>query len=328
MIDLNGKIVLVTGGTGSFGRHFTKYVLERMQPEKLIVFSRDELKQGMMQREFGSHPALRFFIGDVRDKPRLDRAFQGVDVVIHAAALKQVPTLEYNPIEAVKTNVMGAENVINAAIDQKVKKVLALSTDKAVNPINLYGATKLCAEKLFVAANVYSGLGSTRFSVVRYGNVLASRGSVVPLFLEQRETGKLIVTDPRMTRFWMSLDEAVLFVLNCLEWMYGSEIFVPKISSTTVVELAKTLAPECQIEFVGKRPGEKINEVLVTEDESENTFEFDDHFVIYPSYPSLGLDHNPHKGRKVESGFRYASNQSGIRMSPDHLSSVLSLLAS
>lgn len=327
-MDLNGRVVLVTGGTGSFGRHFTKFVLDRMTPEKLIIFSRDELKQVQMQEEFGNHPSLRFFIGDVRDRERLNRAFQGVDVVIHAAALKQVPTLEYNPIEAVKTNIIGAENVINAAIDHQVKKVIALSTDKAVNPVNLYGATKLCAEKLFVAANVYSGLDGTRFSVVRYGNVLASRGSVVPMFLQQRGTGKLIVTDPRMTRFWMSLEEAVLFVLNSLERMTGSEIFVPKISCMSVIELAKTLAPECRIEFVGKRPGEKIHEILITEDESEKTYEFEDYYVIYPAYPSLGIDTESIEDRKVSAGFRYASNQNLSKLSREQLTDVLNILAS
>ncbi|OGH62735.1 MAG: UDP-N-acetylglucosamine 4,6-dehydratase (inverting) [Candidatus Lindowbacteria bacterium RIFCSPLOWO2_12_FULL_62_27] len=325
MIDLNGRVVLVTGGTGSFGRHFARFVLDRMLPEKLIIFSRDELKQVEMQREFVGNPAIRFFIGDVRDKSRLDRAFQGVDIVIHAAALKQVPTLEYNPIEAVKTNVIGAENVLNAAIDQGVRKVIALSTDKAVHPVNLYGATKLCAEKLFVAANVYSGEKGTRFSVVRYGNVLASRGSVVPLFLEQRESGKLIVTDPRMTRFWMSLDNAVEFVLTCLERMHGGEILVPKIASTRVVDIARLIAPDCELEFIGKRPGEKIHEVLITEDESEHTREFDDHYVIYPAFPPLGdISKN---GRRVKSGFRYASNQNDIRLSQEFLSDVMSLTA-
>lgn len=323
MLDLTGRIVLVTGGTGSFGRNFTRYVLDRMKPEKLIIFSRDEMKQGQMMQEFGDHPALRFFIGDVRDKERLDRAFQSVDIVIHAAALKQVPTLEYNPIEAIKTNIIGAENIINAAIDCKVKKVIALSTDKAVNPVNLYGATKLCAEKLFAAANVYSGLEGTKFSVVRYGNVLASRGSVVPIFMKQRRTGKLGLTDRKMTRFWITLDEAVRFVLRCLEWMQGSEIFVPKIPTMRVVDLAETIAPDCRIECIGIRPGEKIHEVLITEDESGNTLEYDDHFLIQPPYAPWKLNGHLNEGKPVSSGFRYDSSQTTHTLTREKLREII-----
>ena len=323
MLDLTGMVVLVTGGTGSFGRQFARYVLSRMKPEKLIIFSRDEMKQGQMQQEFGPHPSLRFFIGDVRDKQRLDRAFHGVDVVVHAAALKQVPTLEYNPIEAVKTNVMGSENVIHSAIDQSVKKVIALSTDKAVHPINLYGATKLCAEKMFVAANAYSGIHGTKFSVVRYGNVLASRGSVVPLFLSQRETGVLKVTDDRMTRFWITLDEAVEFVLRSLEWMSGSEIFIPKIPSLSLMELAKTMGPQCRIERIGRRPGEKIHEILVAEEESENTLEYEDHYVVCPVIPPWKLNGHLTHGHPVKGGFRYSSNENTPTLDRERLKEAL-----
>ena len=267
MLDLNGKIVLVTGGTGSFGKKFTEIVLRQYQPKKLIIFSRDELKQYEMCQQFPplEHPNLRFFIGDVRDKDRLSRAFDGVDIVVHAAALKQVPAAEYNPIEPIKTNIFGAANIIDVAIDRNVERVIALSTDKAANPINLYGATKLCSDKLFVAANNYSGYHGTRFSVVRYGNVVGSRGSVIPFFMRKRETGVLPVTDARMTRFWITLDQGVDFVLKCLARMHGGEVFVPKIPSMKIIDLAKAIAPECRIELVGIRPGEKLHEVMVPE---------------------------------------------------------------
>lgn len=269
--------VLVTGGTGSFGQRFIRYVLEHYSPNKLIVFSRDELKQHEMRTAGITAPAMRYFIGDVRDSQRLHRAFDKVDVVIHAAALKQVPTIEYNPLEAVKTNILGAANVIEAAINCKVEKVIAISSDKAVNPINLYGASKLCADKLFIAANNYA---RTQFSVVRYGNVANSRGSIIPLFRGQRESGYLTITDPDMTRFWVTLDEAVEFIVRCLLTMQGREIFVPKLPSFKVVDLATAIAPEAEQKIIGIRPGEKLHEVLVPADEAWYTVDLDDYFII------------------------------------------------
>jgi len=305
---LDGKSILVTGGTGSFGRAFVRAVLARYRPRRLIVFSRDELKQFEMQQEFGQadYPCLRYFLGDVRDRDRLYRAFQDVDYVIHAAAQKQVPASEYNPFEAVKTNIIGTQNVIDAAIDRGVERVIALSTDKAVNPVNLYGATKLCLEKLTVAANSYSG-GRTKFSVVRYGNVLASRGSVVPLFLKQRETGVLTVTDPRMTRFWITLDEAVNFVLRCLELMHGGEVFVPKIPSMKIVDLARAICPRCEIRYIGIRPGEKLHEVLISRDEARNTVDAGDFYVIKPSFPFWSTG-NWSEARPVPEEWEYTSS--------------------
>ena len=270
---LNGKSILITGGTGSFGKKFTQIVLDKYKPKKLIIFSRDELKQFEMAQRWSikKHPCLRYSLGDVRDKERLFRAFYGVDYVIHAAALKQVPAAEYNPAEAIKTNIMGAMNVIDAALQNNVKKVIALSTDKACNPINLYGATKLCSDKLFIAANVYSGIGKdTTFTIVRYGNVLGSRGSVVPFFKERSKTGVLPITDPRMTRFWITLDQGVHFVLKVLELAKGGELFIPKIPSMKITDLAKAIAPECKQEAVGIRPGEKVHESLIGEDEGRN----------------------------------------------------------
>lgn len=305
----NGKTVLITGGTGSFGRRFTETVLKQHQPKKLIIFSRDELKQSQMQVEFGEkeYPNVRYFIGDVRDAARLHRAFDGVDIIVHAAALKQVPAAEYNPIEAIKTNVLGAANVIDAAIDRGVSKVIALSTDKAANPINLYGATKLCSDKLFVAANSYSGTHEIRFSVVRYGNVVGSRGSVVPLFLQRRKTGKLPITDVRMTRFWITLDHGVQFVLQCLEEMRGGEIFVPKIPSMKLIDLARVIGPDCEMEIVGRRPGEKLHEVMVSEDDAQNTLEYDDFFAILPTIRNWDENQTRNGGRPLPEGFRYSS---------------------
>ena len=287
---LDDKVVLITGGTGSFGRKFTEIALSRYRPRKLIILSRDELKQFEMRQRFSEqqYPCIRYFIGDVRDRDRLYRAFDGVDIVVHAAALKQVPTAEYNPIEAVKTNVLGAANVIDAAIDCNVKRVIALSTDKAANPVNLYGATKLCSDKLFVAANNYSGYHGTRFAVVRYGNVSGSRGSVIPFFLKTRKTGTLPITDPRMTRFWITLDQGVEFVLQSLERMFGGEIFVPKLPSMKVVDLARVIAPECRMEIVGIRPGEKLHEVMIPEDDSYHTVEYDTYYAILPTFHDLG----------------------------------------
>jgi UDP-N-acetylglucosamine 4,6-dehydratase len=262
---LKGKVVLVTGGTGSFGKQFVDIVLREHAPRKLIIFSRDELKQFDMRQMFSEqrYPCLRYFIGDVRDRDRLYRAMDGVDIVIHTAALKQVPTAEYNPIEVIRTNVLGGANLIDAAIDRNVQKVIALSTDKAANPVNLYGATKLCSDKLFVAANGYSGHHGTRFSVVRYGNVMGSRGSVIPFFQQMRTTGVLPVTDPKMTRFWITLEQAVEFVLRSLERMRGGEIFVPKIPSMNIVDLARAIAPECRLDVIGIRPGEKLQDSML-----------------------------------------------------------------
>jgi UDP-N-acetylglucosamine 4,6-dehydratase len=309
---LSDKVILVTGGTGSFGRKFVEIVLREYRPKKLIVFSRDELKQSEMAQVFkpSEHLCLRYFIGDVRDRDRMYRALDGVDTVIHAAALKQVPTAEYNPIEAVKTNIIGAANLIDAAIDRQVKRVVALSTDKAANPINLYGATKLCADKLFVAGNSLSGGHETRFAVVRYGNVVGSRGSVIPLFLKMRETGVISITDPRMTRFWITVEQGVRFVLNALARMQGGEIFVPKIPSMNLMDLALAVAPGCRTQSIGIRPGEKLHEVMVPADESPNTLEFDDHYVIQPSHPFWDRDRyrSANGGRPVPPGFCYSSD--------------------
>ncbi|MBE9479571.1 MAG: UDP-N-acetylglucosamine 4,6-dehydratase (inverting), partial [Chloroflexi bacterium] len=279
-MDWKEKDVLITGGTGSFGRKFVKIMLEDYQPAKLIVFSRDELKQHEMRSAGFDHPSLRYFIGDVRDLMRLRRAMQGVDIVVHAAALKQVPACEYNPIEAIMTNIIGGRNVVEAALDTGVEKVMALSTDKAVNPINLYGATKLAAEKLFVQSNAYAGGTGTRFSCVRYGNVVGSRGSVVPVFVKQRSKGRITITDERMTRFWLSLEEGVRFTIRCIEQMEGGEVFVPKIPSMRVVDLANAIAPDTEIEVIGIRPGEKLHEVLVSEDEARHTLELEDMYVV------------------------------------------------
>jgi len=314
--------VLITGGTGSFGKKCTEVMLSEYHPKKLIIFSRDELKQHEMRIGGFNHPSLRYFIGDVRDVERLRRAMHGVDIVIHAAALKQVPACEYNPIEAVKTNVEGARNVIDAALDNGVKKVMALSTDKAVNPVNLYGATKLVAEKLFVQANAYSGVGPTRFSCVRYGNVVGSRGSVVPLFVEQRKAGKVSVTDPRMTRFWITLEQGVHFVIRCIEQMRGGEVFVPKIPSMRITDLIEAIAPGCQVETIGIRPGEKLHEVLVSEDEARHTLEFEEMFIVQPVHPWWSSN-NWQNGKPLRDGFRYTSDTNDAWLSPKELRSIL-----
>lgn len=300
-------IVLVTGGTGSFGKKFVEIMLRDHHPKKLIIFSRDELKQHEMQLSGFNHPCLRYFLGDVRDADRLRRAFREVDVVIHAAALKQVPACEYNPFEAVMTNVMGGRNVIEAALDAGVGKVIALSTDKAVNPANLYGATKLASEKLFQQASVYAGNAPSHFANVRYGNVVGSRGSVVPLFRRQREQGRLTITDERMTRFWITLDQAVCFVVRCTERMRGGEVFIPKIPTTSIVDLAKAIAPECSLDIIGIRPGEKIHEVLVSEDEARETIELEDMFVLQHA-ATLDQPRRWSGGKPLAEGFRYASN--------------------
>ena len=308
---LNNKTILITGGTGSFGKKCTEIILNNYKPEKLIIFSRDELKQFEMGQVFSEkdYPCIRYFIGDVRDKDRLARAFDGVDYIIHAAALKQVPTAEYNPFEAIKTNVIGAENIINMAIDKGVKKVVALSTDKAASPINLYGATKLCSDKLFIASNVYSGWHKTRFSVVRYGNVVGSRGSVIPFFKKMRKTGTLPITDPRMTRFWITIEQGVKFVLYCLDSMNGGELFVPKIPSMNIMDLAKAIAPECKYDIVGIRPGEKLHEVMITEDDARHTLELEDYYIVEPEFNWWSSEkHMSNGGKPVAEGFRYASD--------------------
>jgi UDP-N-acetylglucosamine 4,6-dehydratase len=306
-MDWSTKIVLVTGGTGSFGRRFVDAMLRHHKPAKLIVFSRDELKQHEMRVSGYTDPRLRYFIGDVRDRERLRRAMQGVDVVVHTAALKQVPACEYNPIEAVATNIGGGRNVIEAALDSGVKRVMALSTDKAVNPVNLYGATKLVSEKLFVQANAYRGDGPARFGCVRYGNVVGSRGSVIPLFLDQRDSGRLTITDPRMTRFWITLDQGVQFVISCIERMFGGEVFVPKIPSMNIMDLAEAIAPQCEIDEIGIRPGEKLHEVLISEDEARQAVMFDDSFIIQPAHPWWALE-NWTDGQPLPDGFSYSSN--------------------
>ena len=314
--------VLVTGGTGSFGRKFIETLLREHRPRKLIVFSRDELKQHEMRQQFpGEGKTLRYFIGDVRDVGRLQMAFHGVDIVVHAAALKQVPACEYNPIEAVKTNIEGGRNVIEAALSAGVKRVLALSTDKAVNPVNLYGATKLVAEKLFIQANAYSGGGAPRFSCVRYGNVVGSRGSVIPLFREQSRAGKITLTDSRMTRFWLTLDQGVRFVIGCIERMHGGEVLVPKIPSMKMMDLVAAIAPTCTVENIGIRPGEKLHESLIGEDEARSTLEFDDLYVIEPLHPWWGVDHWP-GGRSLPDGFRYASDNNTQWLSVEDLRKV------
>ncbi len=282
---LKDKSVLITGGTGSFGQKFVKTLLAETRTRKIIIFSRDELKQSQMAVEIPDpEERLRFFIGDVRDQERLGCAFNGVDYIIHAAALKQVPTLEYNPFEAVKTNILGTQNVINAALDKKVKKVLLISTDKAANPANLYGATKLCAERLMVSGNAYSGLGGTKFSVIRYGNVFGSRGSLIKIIKEQRASGEITLTHGEMTRFLITLEQGIKMVLGVVERMRGGEIFVPKIPSMRIKDLVVALAPECKIKVIGIRPGEKLHEVLITKEEAHHTKEYDDNYVILPEY--------------------------------------------
>ena len=325
---LNGKAILVTGGTGSFGKKFVETILERYPAiSRLVIYSRDELKQFEMSQQFSpsDHPGLRYFIGDVRDKDRLYRAMEGIDIVVHAAALKQVPVAEYNPFEAVKTNILGAQNVIECAIDKGVHRVVALSTDKAAGPINLYGATKLCSDKLFVAANNFKGAHDIRLSVVRYGNVMGSRGSVIPFFLSKRDSGVLPITDERMTRFNISLDEGVDLVLHALEKMWGGEIFVPKIPSYRITDVAEAVCPECKTETVGIRPGEKLHEEMITETDAIFTVEFDEHFVILPATkPGFVDDYlKEYGGDRCESGFSYNSGTNSEWLSVDELRSLI-----
>jgi len=319
-VDMNWseQVVLVTGGTGSFGKKFAEIMLKEYGPQKLIIFSRDELKQHEMRTAGLDGPNVRYFLGDVRDPQRLERAFAGVTVVVHAAALKQVPACEYNPFEAIQTNINGGKNVIEASINCNVRRIAALSTDKAVNPINLYGATKLCAEKMFVQANAYAGAQDTRFSCVRYGNVVGSRGSVVPIFMEQRKRGKITLTDPRMTRFWITLDQGVRFVIRSLEQMHGGEIFVPKIPSMKLVDMAHAVAPDCQIECIGIRPGEKLHEVLLSEDEARNAVETSEMFVIQPAH-NWWKKENWQQARRLPEDFRYASDTNTDWLTADAL---------
>jgi UDP-N-acetylglucosamine 4,6-dehydratase len=307
-MELNNKSILITGGTGSFGKRFIKVLLEEYSPSKIIIYSRDELKQFEMKQNGFDQDNLRYFIGDVRDYERLRRAFEGVDIVIHAAALKQVPACEYNPMEAIKTNIIGCSNVIDAALDVGVKKVIGLSTDKAVNPINLYGATKLAGEKLFIQSNAYAGGMHTRFSCVRYGNVIGSRGSVVPLILAQKNSGKISITDKRMTRFWITLNHGAHFVIDCLKDMNGGEVFIPKIPSMKIMDLAKVIAPESKIDFIGIRPGEKLHEVLISEDEARFTIELEKMYLIQPDSSFWFGKGWEGKGKKIPEGFTYTSN--------------------
>ena len=309
---LNKKTILITGGTGSFGKKFIKTALDRCNPRKIIVYSRDELKQYEMQQIWPDGGQMRYFIGDVRDYRRLKRAMEGVDIIIHSAALKQVPAAEYNPFEAVKTNIIGGQNVIDAALSQGVKKVIALSTDKAAAPINLYGATKLVSDKLFIAANNYKGKNEIKFSVVRYGNVMASRGSVIPFFIKEKRKGVLSITDERMTRFNITLQDGVDFVLQCLDKMWGGELFVPKIPSYKILDVAKAIAPECKHEIVGIRPGEKLHEEMITETDALNSVEFEKYFVILPSTQLWDIERfrqesNSSIGKMCEYGFSYNS---------------------
>jgi UDP-N-acetylglucosamine 4,6-dehydratase len=323
---LDNKVILITGGTGSFGKKFTEIILNQYNPEKVIILSRGELKQAEMKSKFGNNSKIRFFIGNVRDKERLYRAFDGVDYVVHAAALKRVPGCEYNPFEAIKTNVMGAQNVINAAIDRGVEKVVALSTDKAANPVNLYGATKLCSDKLFSSGNSYAGGKKTKFGVVRYGNVMGSRGSVIPFFQEQRETGVIPITDPRMTRFWISLEDGVKLVLKAFREMNGGEILVPKIPSMKVTDLAKAIAPDCEQKTVGIRPGEKLHEVMITKTDSRHTLEFDNYYIIKPEYDWWNKK-NHEDGQPVEDGFEYNSGDNEDWLSIEEMRRIIEELS-
>jgi UDP-N-acetylglucosamine 4,6-dehydratase len=322
-MEWTDKVVLISGGTGSFGRKFVQIMLDEVHPEKLIIYSRDELKQHEMREAGYDHPRLRYFIGDVRDEPRLRRAMHGVDVVVHAAALKQVPACEYNPFEAIQTNIMGARNIVEAALDMGVARVMALSTDKAVNPVNLYGATKLAAEKLMVQSNAYAAGTGTRFACVRYGNVVGSRGSVIPVFLRQRAEGVLTITDDRMTRFWISLDQGVRFTIRCLEQMQGGEVFVPKIPSMKVIDLAQAIAPGCQVKRIGIRAGEKLHEALVSEDEARHTVELGDMYVVEPAEELWFGRSWADKGKLLPEGFSYTSDRNSDWLTQAQISELV-----
>lgn len=322
-MDWQNKSILVTGGTGSFGKKFIDVMLKKYQPAKIIIYSRDELKQHEMRVKGFNHPSLRYFIGDIRDLDRMKRAMEGVDIVVHTAALKQVPACEYNPMEAIKTNILGTSNVIDAALDTGVQKVMALSTDKAVSPANLYGATKLAAEKLVIQSNAYAGNKPTRLSCTRYGNVVGSRGSVVPVFLQQRKSGKLTLTDERMTRFLLSLEQGVNFVVECIEQMKGGEVFVPKIPSMNMPDIARAIAPEAKVEVIGIRAGEKLHEVLISEDESRTTIELEDKYIVLPADELWFARQWQGTGKTVPEGFRYASNTNTEWLGIPELQSII-----
>lgn len=329
---LDNKNILITGGTGSFGKKFLEMIFARYNPNKVIIYSRDEFKQSVMRVEYADKvdmSKVRFFIGDVRDKERLYRAFEGVDYVIHAAAMKQVPTCEYNPFEAIKTNIHGAQNVIDAALDKGVKKVVALSTDKAVNPINLYGGTKLVSDKLFIAANAYAGMKDTRFSIVRYGNVAGSRGSIIPIFEKLINNGETVlpITDYRMTRFWITLEQGVELVFKALEESQGGETYISKIPSFKITDLAKAMLPNAELKEIGIREGEKLDEVMVTKDDSRMTYEYDRHYIIYPNFEWMDISKIMLPGGKlVEEGFEYNSGTNQVWLSVEELKEELSKL--
>ncbi len=324
-MSLKGKVILLTGGTGSFGEKFTEIVLKEHAPKAVRIFSRGEHLQMQMAQRFNHDLRLRFFIGDVRDKERLHLAMNGVDIVVHAAALKQIPACEYNPFEAIQTNVMGAKNVIDAAMSRGVSKVMAISTDKAVNPVNLYGATKLCAEKLLVQGNSYTGDCGPLFSCVRYGNVIESRGSVFEVFKQQRENGKITVTDKRMTRFWLAIEQGVRFAIGCIDKMRGGEVFVPKIPSMRIMDLVEGIAPGCEIEFIGIRSGEKLHEVLISRDESRHTCELDNAYIVQPAHLGWGPS-NWSDGKSVPEGFQYTSDENDRWLSIEELRGVMKSL--
>jgi len=321
---LENKTILVTGGSGSFGTKFTQVALRDYNPKAIRVFSNNEFEQYLMQQKLKDE-RIRYFIGDVRDKDRLCRAMKGVEIVVHAAALKEVPACEYNPFEAVKTNIIGTQNVIEAVIDCGVEKAINISTDKAVNPVNLYGATKMCAEKLFVQANAYSGQSGTKFACSRYGNVAGSRGSVIPLFLKQKDAGVLTITDERMTRFWISLEDGIRFVINCIEKMTGGEVFIPKIPSMKIIDLAKIIAPQAQIKITGIRPGEKLDEVLLTAEEIGHTKEYNDYYIIEPEFSFWGQN-NLNGGKSLPEGFVYSSGVSKDQLDRGQIERILQTL--
>lgn len=321
---LNNKTILVTGGTGSFGQEFTRIVLKKYKPKALRIFSRGEFLQWEMSQKF-KDDRLRFFIGDIRDKDRLYRAMNEVDIVIHAAALKHIPVAEYNPIEAINTNIVGTANVIDAAIDNNVKKTIFINSDKAVNPVNLYGATKLCAEKLFIQANSYTGTGKTRFSCVRYGNVVGSRGSVIPVFFEQKKKGIITITDKRMTRFWITLEQGVIFVINSIKKMQGGEVFIPKLPSMRIIDLAEVIAPKAKIKIIGIRPGEKLHEALLISEEIRHSKEFDKYIVVEPEHPFWKKD-NFKGGRPLPDDFKYTSDISSWWLTKNDLRKMIESL--
>ncbi len=324
-MNIEDKTILITGGTGSFGQKFTEIILKLINPKSVRIYDNRELAEVEMERKFNDS-RLRFFIGDVRDKNRLCRAMEKVDIVVHAAALKHIPVCEYNPIEAVRTNIEGTINVIDAAIDNSVEKVMAISTDKAVYPVNLYGATKMVAEKLFIQGNSYTGGRKTMFSCARYGNVIGSSGSVVPLFEEQKKKGEITITDERMTRFWITLEQGIRFVINCIANMKGGEIFVPKIPSMKIIDLAEVIAPEAKKNIIGIRPGEKLHEILLTKEETRHAREFDEYFIIEPEYPFWGKD-NYQDGKLVPDGFRYTSETNDQWITEDQMREILKNLA-